>query len=136
MQFAVSPPLNRDERAAARPFQVRQLLLAGCTYREICRKLDASYDVVHRDIKQTYRLYRVKGYGFTARRALAQKLNVPYTTPGDQTRNKILELRQSGLSWTQVAKAVGLTQSAVCTHAAKFKRQQEMAAAPADTVAQ
>jgi hypothetical protein len=40
--------------------------------------------VVHRDIKQIYRLYDVNGYGFNARRALAAKLGVSFVTRGDQ----------------------------------------------------
>src|SRR5438128_2377704 len=98
LQFPVSPPPNYIERALTRRFQVREMLLHNCTYKEMCQKLSASFSVISADVVKIFRLYGVKGHGFKARRALAQLLNVPFQTQGDQMRQRILQLRDSGLT--------------------------------------
>jgi DNA-binding CsgD family transcriptional regulator len=122
LRFPVSPPLNYIERAAARRFQVREMLLQNCTYQEMCRKLGASLPVIGKDVIAIFRTYGVKGHGFKARRALAEKLNVPFTTKGDQTRQKIAALRETGLTYKQIAKAIGLTKWSIWSNMSKLKK--------------
>jgi DNA-binding NarL/FixJ family response regulator len=126
LNFAVSPPLNYIERALARRFQVREMLLQNCTYQEMCKELSASFSVISADVVKIFRQYGVKGHGFKARRALAKLLNVPFQTAGDHTRQKIAALRETGLSCKQVAKAVGLSKWMVCSHISILRKQKVM----------
>src|SRR5207237_5930091 len=114
---------NYIERALTRRFQVREMLLHNCTYKEMCQKLSASFSVISADVVKIFRLYGVKGHGHKARRALAKLLNVPFQTQADQTRQRILQLRDSGLTCKQVAHAVGLSKWMVCSHISILKKQ-------------
>jgi DNA-binding CsgD family transcriptional regulator len=70
LNFAVSPPLNYIERALARRFQVREMLLQNCTYQEMCKELSASFSVISADVKS-------KSSANTASKATASKPAAP-----------------------------------------------------------
>src|SRR5207248_1350919 len=106
------------------------MLLQNCTYREMCQKLSASFPVISKDVTTIFRLHNVKGHGYKARRALAKFLNVPFQTTGDQIGQKIAGLVETGLTYKQVAKQVGLTKWSIWFHMAKLKKQTAAEPAP------
>jgi DNA-binding CsgD family transcriptional regulator len=116
LKFAVSPPLNHVERAAVRRFVVKEMLLRNCSCREMREKLSVDQGVLEKDITAIYRLYEVKGLGLQARRALAEKLGVPFVTKGDEIRKKVAELREKGLKWREVAREMGVSETRVASY--------------------
>ncbi|HEV8604522.1 MAG TPA: hypothetical protein VGQ99_04105 [Tepidisphaeraceae bacterium] len=131
LRFAVSPPLNQWERAAARRFLVREMLMRDCSYQEMCEKLGVGRPVVHDDVKATYRLYGVKGKGRAMRRALAEKLGMVFVSKAEEIRRKVAELREMGLSGKEVAREMGMSEVAVAAHGQKLKRAAKNAAVAA-----
>jgi hypothetical protein len=106
-------PLNHVERAAQRRFAVKELLLQGCSYRQIMEKLSLDFSTVNRDTHAIYKLHGVKGHGHHARRALAAKLGVPLVTKGDQIRKNVADLREKGFTWKQTAHQLGLRHNSI-----------------------
>ena len=128
LNFAVSPPPNKPERAMTRRFAVRQMLLENCSLREMCSKLSASRPVIVADISKIYNLYGIKGR-LDGRRALARKLGVPFMTRWDQLREKIAQLRDSGMLHSQIAKELRISTDSVGWHLAKLKKARLLEAA-------
>src|SRR6266850_136338 len=85
LEFAKSPPLNQEERAGARRFAVKEMLLLNCSHREMMEKICVGRDVLKYDIRMIYRMYGVKGFGHKARRALAEKMGVGVVTKGEES---------------------------------------------------
>jgi biotin operon repressor len=128
LRFAVSPPPNQWERAAARRFLVREMLMRDCSYREMCQKLGVGRPVVHDDVKQTYRLYGVTGKGRAMRRALAEKLGVVFVSKADEIRRRVGELREMGLSGKEVAREMGMSEVRVWGYSRGLRRGKKKAA--------
>jgi DNA-binding CsgD family transcriptional regulator len=131
LNFAVSPPPNQEERAMTRRFIVRQMLLENYSLSEMCGKLSASRPVIMADIYKIYSMYGINGRTH-GRQALARKLGVPFMSKWDRLREQIAQLRQSGMSYSQIAKEVGISTKAVCWHMAKIKKSKSLEA-PTDS---
>jgi DNA-binding NarL/FixJ family response regulator len=127
LNAAESPPLNQDERAAKRRFQVKELLLQGLSYKQIMQQLSLDFSTLNRDTQALYKLYGVCGRGHRARRALAAKLNLPYTTRADLLRQRIQDLRAQNLTWPQIAKKLNISFHALDHHAKHLRRKQFLA---------
>jgi DNA-binding CsgD family transcriptional regulator len=74
LKFAVSPPLNQEERAGARRFLVKEMMMGGATYGEMMEKLSVSRDVLKYDIRMIRRMYGVKKLGKEGRREMGEKI--------------------------------------------------------------
>jgi DNA-binding NarL/FixJ family response regulator len=111
-----SPPFNQIERAGIRRFRVQELLLQGCTYKQIMQKLDIDFPTINRDTQTIYKLHGVSGGGQKARRALAAKLGLHFTTPNDLLRQQILNLLLSGQTPTNTARHLNISFNSIRKH--------------------
>src|SRR6185295_9541955 len=102
-----SPPLNQQERAAQRRFQVQTLLLQGLPIKEMIQQLKTDQTTLMRDIHAIYRHHDIpptKGPN-NARRALAKKLGIELPPIGAEVMTiKVHELHNKGLRIPQIAK--------------------------------
>jgi DNA-binding NarL/FixJ family response regulator len=119
---AVSPPLNRDERAAKRRFAVKELLLEGFTHGEIAERLGMERELVRQDCYAIYQQHGVSGHGFAARRALAATVGVAARTVTDRKRERVAEMRKRGMSRREIAREMGLSMAAVGWYVKKIRR--------------
>jgi DNA-binding CsgD family transcriptional regulator len=107
LQFAVSPPFNVFERAAARRIVVKEMLLRDCTRDEISRALGIDFRVINQDIKSIYKLYGIKGTTRGSRLALARKLGVPFISRRDELLKRVQKLKDQRLTYRQIAREMG-----------------------------
>jgi hypothetical protein len=70
LEFAVSPPLNQEERAGARRVLVREMMVGGCSRAEMMERLGVGLDVLKYDIRVIRRMCGVKKLGKEGRREL------------------------------------------------------------------
>jgi hypothetical protein len=88
--------------------------------------------VITADIWKIYKLYGIKGrkgMSLEKRRALAAKLGVGFMSRGDELREKIARLCDSGLNYGEVGKEVGLSTWSIWSHMAKWKKARLRGAA-------
>jgi DNA-binding NarL/FixJ family response regulator len=123
LKFAVSPPLNQEERAGVRRAAVKELMMRGLSYREMMEKLSIDRGTVNRDVCAIYKVYGVSGSGSRARRALAEKLGVSYETKWDELRRRVGELRERGLKGKEIAEEMGISFARV-RHFAEMLRKE------------
>jgi hypothetical protein len=99
----------------------------------MCRELGASLTVITADIWKIYKLYGIKGrkgMSLEGRRALARKLGVAFMSKGDHLRQRIAQLCETGMTYKQVAKAVGLSEWSIWSHMSRFKKVKLLEEAP------
>jgi DNA-binding NarL/FixJ family response regulator len=123
LRASTPPPLNQIELARLRRAKVRNLLLEGLSRPQIKKQLDLDVSTLSRDINAIYKLHNIKGHGHNARRALAQKFSVPYTSAADHFREKISTLRSQKLTWPQISKHLHKSIPTLAYHSKKLKQQ-------------
>ena len=112
------PPLNDQENAARRRGRVREMLLAGYSYRQMMAELGVDFGTINRDTDRIYHLEGVSG-----RRGLARKLGVTIPTAAEQTRAEIRR-RAAGQTWRRIASDMRMTFAAVDHHAKVIRKQR------------
>jgi hypothetical protein len=120
LKFAKQPRASRAQLDRARRVQVAEMMLGNCSYQQMGEKLEVSIEVIGNDVSAIYRAHGVKASGSVAsRRALAEKLGVRYASRGDEIRSKVAELRERGLTWREVGRAMGMKWNTVAKHGGK-----------------
>jgi DNA-binding CsgD family transcriptional regulator len=125
LKFAVSPPLNYVERAAARRFAVKEMLLLDCTQKEIAEKLGTDRVTVVRDVNAIYKVHGIKGQGYWGRRRLAEKLGVVFVSKRDEIRKRVKEMGERGMSRLEIAMEMGVSLCVVKRYRWELKRVRE-----------
>src|SRR5204863_9724561 len=74
------------------------------------------------DIQSIYRAHNIKSRAAQAnRRALAQKLGLPFATKSDHLKTQAAALRQQGLTWKEIASEMGLAAETARNYGRKQK---------------
>jgi DNA-binding CsgD family transcriptional regulator len=124
LNFAVSPLLNRDERAGVRRAAVKEMILAGMSNRQIMERLNVEYRIVNADVCAIYEIHGVSGLGLKARRALAGKFGVALAeTEGEKLRKKIGEMLEGGMRRSQIARELKMSWNGLKWHWEQLRRE-------------
>jgi DNA-binding NarL/FixJ family response regulator len=129
LQFAVSPPFNRLERAGARRFAVKEMLVRDCTQKEMMERLGIDFQTLVRDVNAIYKMHGIKSGQHGGRRELAEKVGVVFVSRRDEVRERVKEMGERGMSRLEIAREMGVSLGVVKRYRREIKRG-EMSARP------